>query len=372
MASETKAPTMLAALARANAQQLALEAVPRPIPAQGEVLIKVAAAGIAPGMMKLLERGQFKHLPTIPGHEMAGTVTLLGAGVDEHWLHARVRVHPMLTCGHCAYCLTGRPHLCAEAAMMGHAALGHGNLPRYRCYHKGGLAEYVRAPVDLLDRLPEHVSFEVGAKLHDLANAVRALKCAALPPRGRLIITAATGTMGTASILLAKFYGAQSLTLVARSRKRLEDVLPLVGNLPVHIVPLDTLGPDWETTGALTEQLRAQFPDGADGVLDFFPSGAGSVQAMAALGTGGTFVHMGANNAALPLSLREMMLHCWRLVGTKACTRADTNEVLALLDEKKINADVLITHRFALQDVNQALQLMLSRREPMWMATVHP
>jgi threonine dehydrogenase-like Zn-dependent dehydrogenase len=363
--------TMIAARAYHGAKELRLERIDVPAPGPGEVVVKVASAGVAPGMMKLLEMGRFKHLPTTPGHEIAGTVEVLGVGVDANWQGARVRVHPMLSCGECAYCHSDREHLCHEAAMMGHAALGRGPLDLYARYHQGGLAEFVRVPAKLLDRLPDQVSFDVGAKVHDLANAVRALKLTNLPASGRVIITAATGTMGTASIKLAPFFGACELVLVARSRERLEALRPLTGALPVQLLATEDLGEDWASTQGLKSRLREMLPFGADAVLDYFPEGPGSAQAAAALGLGGTFVHMGGNGAALPFPIREIMINCWRIVGTRACTRSDTNMVLTLLDEGKLNAENLITHRFSLEDVNLALEATRARALPIWMSVVH-
>ena len=70
----------------------------------------------------------------------------------------------------------------------------------------------------------------------------------ALPLGGTLVITAATGTMGTATIKLASFFGAGRLILVGRSAERLEAVRPLAGSLPVETVALEDLGSDWATT----------------------------------------------------------------------------------------------------------------------------
>ena len=365
-------PTMKAARAYKGASTLKLEQIEVPEPGAGEVLVQVAAAGIAPGMMKLLASGRFKHLPTTPGHEIAGVVVRVGQDVDQAWLDARVRVHPMLSCGHCNYCLSDRQQMCNESAMIGHAAFGRGALELYARYHNGGLAEFIKVPADLLDRLPDHVSFDVGAKVHDLANAVRALKQAALPATGRLVITAATGTMGTASIKLARFYGARELVLVARSRQRLEALLPLAEGLPTRILALDELAEDWAQTTALTDRLHEMVPEGFDAVLDYFPEGCGSQQVAAAMALGGTFVHMGGNSASIPFAFREMMINCWRFVGTRACTRSDTTDVIKLLATRELDAELLITHRFALDDVNQALAATQSRDEPIWMAVVRP
>jgi threonine dehydrogenase-like Zn-dependent dehydrogenase len=278
----------------------------------------------------------------------------------------------MLCCGKCAYCLSDREQLCKDAAMLGHAAMGTGAMPLYALYHDGGLAEYVRAPARLVDALPNNVGSDVGAKIHDLANAVRALKCAALPERGRLVITAATGTMGTATIKLARHFGARELLLVARSRERLDAVRPLAGDLPLQCVAMDELPASWESNGSLTARLCEIWPDGADAVLDFLPSGGGTAQATLALADGGALVHMGGNDAVLPIPIRTLMHHCWRIVGTRSCTRSDSQAVLDLLASGALVADELITHRFALGDINEALNATSSRRESMWMTIVRP
>ncbi|MFW7345797.1 MAG: alcohol dehydrogenase catalytic domain-containing protein [Pigmentiphaga sp.] len=361
---------MIAARAHASGE-LKLETVDVPVPEAGEVLVRVASAGIAPGITKLLAKGRFRHLPTTLGHEIAGTVAETGAGVDPALAGRRVRVSPNLTCGRCEYCLSGREPMCPSTAMIGHAAFGTGPMPLYERYHDGGLAEYVRVPASHVDPLPDNVSFDVGAKLHDLGNAVRALRQTGMPASGRLVITAATGTMGTASIKFARFFGARELVLVGRSDSRLEALRPLAGGLPVKTVALEDL-PGWEEDGGLTRRLVELLPQGADAVLDFFPSGPGSAQAMAALGTGGALVHMGGNTSMLPFSIRDMMHHCWRFVGTRSCTKKDTDLVLDLLASEQVTADDLITHRFPLSRLAEAMEVTGSRKEPIWMAIVHP
>lgn len=364
--------TMTAARAHRDAKALTLESIAAPTAGTHDVVIRVASAGLAPGMMKLLERGRFHHLPTTPGHEFAGTVIEVGEGVDRALVGKRVRTHAILSCGECEYCRSDREQMCSEAAMIGHAALGDGALELYAQYHDGGLAEYVRVPHWLVDILPDNVGFDVGAKIHDLGNAVRALKCAALPATGRLVITAATGTMGTASIKLARFYGARELVLVGRSAQRLEALRPLAGDLPVQLVSLESLGDNWTQSGALTRRLLEVLPTGADAVLDFFPDGPGTAQAAAALAMGGALVHMGGNRSPLPFTIRDIMHHCWRIVGTRSCTRSDTNAVLELLKSGQLNADELITHRYPLERVNDALAATATRTAPMWMTVVHP
>ncbi|PXX71519.1 threonine dehydrogenase-like Zn-dependent dehydrogenase [Nocardia tenerifensis] len=363
--------TMLAARAHHSSNALVLEQIPVPEPGPVDVVVQVASAGLATGMMRLLESGAFKHLPTTLGHEAAGTVTAIGAEVTDVAIGDRVRMHPNLNCRDCGYCRTDRDMMCAQQAMVGHAAFGNRALPLYDEYHNGGLAEYVRVPHWLIDPLPDRVGFDVGAKVHDLANAVRALKCAEPSLGSTVVVTAATGTMGTATIKLAEHFGVGRLVLVARDAQRLDAVRGLAGRVDTEVVALDEL-PDWASTNGLTRRLREIVPEGAEAVLDYIPDGPATGQAMGALATGGTLVHMGANSTPLPFTPQAMMINCWRYVGTRACTRNDAREVLTLLGSGALVADELITQRFALADTVAAIEAMQRRSEPMWMTVVNP
>ncbi|WP_432181633.1 alcohol dehydrogenase catalytic domain-containing protein [Streptomyces sp. NBC_00063] len=363
---------MLAARALKGSSAVHLNKIAIPEPGPQDILVKVASAGLAPGMMTLLAQGAFRHLPTTLGHEAAGTVVAVGSEAPADLAGARVRVHANLNCGACVYCRSERDMLCPQQSMIGHAAFGDVPMPLYEAYHDGALAEYVRVPHWLVDPLPDSVSFDVGAKVHDLANAVRALKCARLPLGGTLVVTAATGTMGTATIKLASHFGVARLILVGRRAERLQAVRHLAGGLPTETVALEDLPRDWATDHGLTRALRAVAPEGADAVLDYVPDGPASVQALAALRPGGTLVHMGANRSPLLMPLAAIMVNCWNVVGTRSCTRTDAQEVLTLLADGALTADELITHRFPLAEVEAAVAAMQSRTEPMWMAVVNP
>ncbi|WP_410676152.1 alcohol dehydrogenase catalytic domain-containing protein [Amycolatopsis sp. cmx-4-68] len=363
---------MLALRALKGAVTPVLERIPVPEPGPRDVIVKVVAAGIAPGMLRLLETGAFPNLPTTLGHEAAGTVAAVGSDVSDVVIGDRVRVHPNLNCLECGYCRTDREMMCSRQAMIGHAAFGNVDMPLYDEYHNGGLAEYVRIPRWLMDPLPPSVSFDVGAKVHDLANAVRALKCADLPTGATVAVTAATGTMGTATVKLAGHFGVGRLVLVGRDLERLAGVRPLSGKVATEVVALDELASDWAGTGGLTRALRAVAPQGIDAVVDFISEGPAITQSMAALATGGTLVHMGANAAPLALPAIAMMVNCWRFVGTRACTRSDAQEVLRLLASGSLETDELITHRYALADAPAAMDAIQRRAEPMWMTVVNP
>ncbi|MEU6258590.1 zinc-binding dehydrogenase [Streptomyces sp. NPDC047043] len=162
------------------------------------------------------------------------------------------------------------------------------------------------------------------------------------------------------------------LILVGRSAARLADVRDLARDVITDVVALEELPAHWTEEGGLTRALRALAPQGADAVVDFVPDGPATSQALAALTTGGTLVHMGANRTPLTLPMAAVMVNCWRIFGTRGCTRTDAQEVLTLLTRNALEAEELITHRFPLTEANAAITTLQSRAEPMWMAVVNP
>jgi D-arabinose 1-dehydrogenase-like Zn-dependent alcohol dehydrogenase len=217
---------MLALRAHRDAQSLVLENVPVPEPGPLDVVVRVAAAGLGPGTLRLLGMGLFKHLPTTLGFEGAGTIAAVGSHVVGVGVGDRVRLHTFLNCRACIYCRTDRDMMCSEQSIMGYVAFSDAPLPLYAEYHDGTLAEYVRIPYWLVDPLPESVSFDVAAKVQTVANGVRAFKLAELPLGSTVVVTAATGAMGTATVKLAKHVGVAQLILVGRHSDRLQAVAP--------------------------------------------------------------------------------------------------------------------------------------------------
>lgn len=373
MPSTTELPKgMLAARAHGGSTEVHLDTIPLPEIGPVDVLIKVAAAGLALGVFANVKTQRYKHTPTVIGHEVAGTIVAIGADVSSASLGDRVRLHPNLSCRQCKFCVSDREQMCPDAAMMGFLGFGKGEQPLFEKYHNGGLAEYVKAPYWLIDSIPENVGFDVAAKVQDLACAVRALKCADLQPRSTVIVTAATGSMGVSTLKLAEFFPIGRLILVARSAERLREVQRL-SKVPTEIIALDELG-DWPVTEGLVRKLREIAPAGADAIIDYMPGdiGADIWQVMGGLGFGGSLVHMGGNGTMLPLPVVALMVHCWKIVGTRGNTRSDAKFVLDKLSDGTLNVDELVSHRFALRDLKQVVLSVTHRSPPMWMGVVHP
>lgn len=345
-----------------------IETVPIPTLGPNDVLIKVAVAGISPGVVRLTKMGK-AHTPGTVGHEAAGTIAAVGEHVKDLAVGSRVRLHPTLSCGHCFNCVRDQENLCDDAALIGFARFGKPSA-LYDRYHDGTIAEYVRAPRQLIDQLPENVSLEVGAKVHDIATALRALKLAEIKHESTIVLTAASGTMGTLTLKIAHLFPIKKIVLVGRSRPRLEQIRKL-SSVPTELLITEEAGPDNAPAQALVPQLLALAPEGIDVIIDYLPSGDTLPRILPALRTSGTLVHMGGNTKPLPIPLILIMNSCWKLTGGRANTREDVVEVLKWLGEGKLEVEDLITHRFDFGEVHNMLDLLENRGEPVWLSVLH-
>lgn len=100
--------------------------------------------------------------PYILGHEAAGVVTEVGAGVQQVRVGDAVAVQPMIACGTCAYCRQGRIHMCQNLLGIGASAGNFGDCDRL--YHETGVggcfATHLKAPASCVMKLPEGLSME--------------------------------------------------------------------------------------------------------------------------------------------------------------------------------------------------------------------
>jgi threonine dehydrogenase-like Zn-dependent dehydrogenase len=180
----------------------------------GEVVVGVDRAGVCgtdveffTGEMAYLHSGQAEY-PLRIGHEWAGTVEAVSAGVDRSWLGRRVTGDTMLGCGTCARCTSGRQHLCARRHEIG-----------VRFGWPGALAERLPVPVRALVALPDSVSAAMGAMVEPGGNALRAVRAAGLAPGERLLVIGA-GAIGLLVALVAAADGCEVHILGRSERSR--------------------------------------------------------------------------------------------------------------------------------------------------------
>ncbi|HZG74499.1 MAG TPA: alcohol dehydrogenase catalytic domain-containing protein [Paenibacillus sp.] len=183
--------------------------VSEPSPAPNQVKVQVMAEGVCMTDIEMVRgRLKFAKPPWILGHEMAGIVTEAGALASEWKPGDRVVVDPVVTCGSCRYCATGKKYLCAGGGELG------------TTYGSGGYGQYVLVPASNLYRLPDAMSFEEGAMMEPLNCTLGAIH--RVPDLvGKRALVFGPGPAGLLFVQLAKLYGAASVTLAGTRDEKL-------------------------------------------------------------------------------------------------------------------------------------------------------
>lgn len=191
-------------------QNIRCEDKPVPQCGAGQVLIRIAYAGICGSDLHIYNKGMFiQNIPEIMGHEFSGTVAGTGAGVTSVKVGDKVTANPMVTCGECVACRTGFPGSCSQLGFIGEV-------------RPGAYAQYIVLPEKDVVAAPNHADLKQLALAEPLAVALNICEKAALKETDRILVIG-PGPIGLLTILAARaVYGVKDLTVMGRSKARLE------------------------------------------------------------------------------------------------------------------------------------------------------
>jgi L-iditol 2-dehydrogenase len=194
--------------------EIAVEDVPVPEPGPGEMLVRVDACGICPTDLKKIEKGLLPG-PRVFGHEIAGTVAVLGPGTTAFREGQRVVVQHHVPCGACFYCERALPAQCAHYKRNGTTA---GFEPS-----GGGYAEYVRAFDWIVERgtvpIPDGVLPEEAAFVEPVNTCLKAVRKGRVT-RGESVLVVGQGPIGLILTQLARLAGAEVCASDLRAERR--------------------------------------------------------------------------------------------------------------------------------------------------------
>jgi D-arabinose 1-dehydrogenase-like Zn-dependent alcohol dehydrogenase len=215
---------------------LEAQEVPIPTVTEGSVLVRVKAAGICHSDVHYRAgTSPVGQLPQTLGHEVAGIIEEVGAGVSGLSPGDRVCLHYLLTCGVCDYCRSGHEQFCVEGKMLGK-------------HTDGGYAEYIAVPARNAVHLANEVSFEQGAILMcSSSTSFHALRKARLQA-GETVAVFGVGGLGMSAIQLARIMGALEVYAVDINDEKLGQVRSF-GAIPVHAQRTDPVAEIRRLTG---------------------------------------------------------------------------------------------------------------------------
>ncbi len=312
--------------------------VAKPRPAEGQLLVKIAACGICGSDLHiyLWELGAERFAPRLPmvmGHEPAGEVAEVGAGVSGFKPGDHVALDPFGHCGRCGPCLAGRFHLCSSPTMLG-----------------GAFAEFAIAPVGNAHLVPPSMDMEQAALLEPFGTGLHAVEQSSLKAGDSAVIEG-PGPIGLSVALAARAMGVSSIVITGLR----EDAERLALARQLGFATVCTADRDW------IAQVRAMLPpDGADALFD----ACGAMDSVRELvRRGGELIEVGWPARDLPSAeLRALFFHGVSIINSRVRTPETWRRAIAMVSSGAVDLRPMITHRYPLSDGLAAFELLRARK----------
>jgi L-iditol 2-dehydrogenase len=297
--------------------------VPDPRPDPGEVLIAVRACGICGSDVHGMDGSTGRRQPPlIMGHEAAGVIAEVGAGVEGWKTGQRVTFDSTVYCGVCWYCRRGEINLCDDRRVLGVSCDD---------YHQdGALAEYMTVPARILYALPDGVSFPQAAMVEALSIAVHAVGRLDLRLGDSAVVVGA-GTIGLLAVQVLKAFGCSPVIAADID--------------PVKLELAERLGADVAIDAGTQEvrgEVRKILPRGADLAVEAVGVSASVRDAVAALRKGGQLALVGNVSPSVELPLQSVVIGQISVAGSCASS-GEYPRCLDLIARGVVDVDTMIS-----------------------------
>jgi NDMA-dependent alcohol dehydrogenase len=327
-------------------------------PRDGEVLVRIVASGVCHSDYSVATGVMPTKLPCVLGHEGAGIVEEVGAGVDHVAPGDPVVLSWVAQCGECFYCRAGQPNLCLVGAAInlkfrmpdGSTRVHHEGRDVQAFSALGAMAERVVAPARSVVRLPPDAPLEKAALIGcAVLTGVGAVANTARVTPGSAVAVFGVGGVGLNVLQGAVLAGADTIVAVDLSPAKLEFARRFGATHTVDASRQDA-------AKAIRELTEGR---GADYAFEAIGRKKSIEQAYAATRKGGTCVVIGigskdetvdVNVYFLPV-LEKRLVGCWY---GGADVRRDLPRLLTLYREGRLKLDELVTRTYRLEEVNQA------------------
>jgi threonine 3-dehydrogenase len=320
---------------------IVLREVPVPACGPSEALIRVHHAGVCGTDLHIWEwdswASQRLKPPVIVGHEFAGEITQLGSEAGAAGLLAvgdLVTAEGHIVCGHCLQCRLGAAHLCRRTRIIG-------------VDRDGAFADYIVMPASNVMKL-DGIPTEIGAVMDPMGNAVHTVLEAEVP--GSTVLVLGCGPIGCFAVGVARAAGASLVIASDLNPKRLE----LARAMGAQI----TLNPQHDDVVARVAELTGG--DGVDLVCEMSGHPSGHAQAFAAARMGGRVNLLGTPSRTTEVDFaRDIIFKGLTLYGVTGRKMYQSwHQMLRFLRAGQVDPRPVITHRFPLEQIAEAIQVI--------------
>jgi threonine 3-dehydrogenase len=320
---------------------IVLREVPVPTCGPSEALIRVHHAGVCGTDLHIWEwdswASQRLRPPVIVGHEFAGAISQLGSDADAAGLLAvgdLVTAEGHIVCGHCLQCRLGAGHLCRRTQIIG-------------VDRDGAFADYIVMPASNVMKL-DGIPTEIGAIMDPMGNAVHTVLEADVP--GSTVLVLGCGPIGCFAVGVARAAGASLVIASDLNPKRLELARAMGAQVILNPTNDDVVARVRELTGG----------DGVDLVCEMSGHPSGHSQALAAARMGGRVNLLGTPSRTTEVDFaRDIIFKGLTLYGVTGRKMYQTwHQMLRFLRAGQVNPRPVITHRFPLERIADAIQVI--------------
>lgn len=339
----------------AQSKPLAIEEVDLDPPGPGEVLVKIAAAGLCHSDLSVINGDRPRPTPMVLGHEAAGVVEQLGPGVDDLEKGDHVIMVFVPICGHCSPCAEGRPALCEPGAVANTAGTllsGARRLHRNArdVHHHLGVsafAEYATVSRRSLVRIDRALPLDEAALFGcAVLTGVGAVINTARVPVGASVAVIGLGGVGLSSLLGAVACGARRIVAVDLSDEKLGLARQLGATDTVNAGSPDASG-----------EIRAATKGGVEFTFEMAGSARAMELAYKITRRGGTTVTAGLPppDAVLPLPLVNLVAEERTVKGSYIGTCVPSRDIPRLIElyqRGRLQVDRLMSGRLSLDEIN--------------------
>ena len=314
-------------------EPLKLEDVQKPQVGDNDVLLKVKAAGMCHSDIHVIDGVIATAPPVTLGHEIAGEVDEVGANVRNFRKGDKALVHFLSPCGVCNYCLQGNGMICENLFTR----------PGYGFSADGGYAEYCIVDSERLvplQDIPLDFAATLGCAGITAYHAVNSIGKVGLADS---VAIYGVGGVGMYALQIAKISGAKVIA-IGRNQEKLKMA--------------ESLGADYvinASTSKIKDEIRkATNGKGADVMVDFVVSDESVKNSSSSLANGGKIVLVGVSNKPLSINPQIFVLKEFSLYGSLVGNKSELADLVELAKSGRLKS--IVTKKFALEDINSALQ----------------
>ena len=327
-----------------------VEEVPVPTPGSEEVLIRVRACAICGTDPKVVGEGwpyPLRFGEFIPGHEYSGEIVALGSNTGLWKVGDRVAIEAHKGCGKCKNCMRGRYTICLN---YGKPETGHRH---YGFSTNGGYAEYVVNHVNVLYKMPDNISYEDGALVTTGGCAMFAIENVGGFMAGESVAVFGPGPMGLMTVQIVRALGASRVFLTGTRSERLEVGKKCGADVVIDITKEDPVEVIMRETGGA----------GVDLVVEASGSPVAAAQTIDVCARGARISFIGDPVEPALMNIKKFVLDDLRAAGVRGEGMANCSRVMELFRIGKLFGEGIITHRYPLTDLIEAMDLYVTRKD---------